>query len=103
MFEILLLRSVSKGSLDLMFQSQGRRGSESQAGGAYFNVEVLVDLDGIAEEKNVLHQTRELPHVPQLFQCFRGLRCHLWLIRRIELGHLCRALVARHGDEGACS
>lgn len=103
MFEILLLRSVSKGSLDLMFQSPGRRGSESQAGGAYFNVEVLVDLDGIAEEKNVLHQTRELPHVPQLFQCFRGLRCHLWLIRRIELGHLCRALVARHGDEGACS
>lgn len=44
--------------------------------GPYLDIEILVDFDGVAKEKNVLHQTRKFPHAPQFFQCAGGLRCH---------------------------
>lgn len=65
--------------------------------GPYLYVEILVDLYGIAKEEYVLHKTRELPHIPQVFQLLCALRRHVWLGRYIELGLFRRALVARHG------
>jgi hypothetical protein len=46
---------------------------------SYLNVKILVDFDHVAEEENVLHQTGKLPHIPQVFEGFGGLGCHLWL------------------------
>ena len=63
---------------------------------SYLNIKILVDLDNIAEEENVLHETRKLPHVPQVLECLRGLGGQLWLCRDIELGLCRRALEARH-------
>ena len=31
---------------------------------SYLNIEVLVDLDDVAKEENILHQTGKLPHIP---------------------------------------
>lgn len=61
----------------------------------YLDIEVLVHLDSVAEQRDVLRQICELPHVPQLVQCaglFDGL-LHLHLIAR--------ALSCRH-RQGAC-
>ena len=63
---------------------------------SYLDVEVLIDFDDVAKEENVLHQTGELPHIPQVLQRLGGLGGHLWLGRDIELGLFRRALVARH-------
>lgn len=67
---------------------------------SYLNIEILVDFDDVAKEENVLHQTGEFPHVPQVFEGLLGLGGHLWLCRDIELGLVRRALVARHCREG---
>jgi hypothetical protein len=64
--------------------------------GPYLDIEILVDLDSVAKEKNVLHQTGKLPHIPQIFQCFGGLGGHLWLGGLVEQGLIRRALEARH-------
>jgi hypothetical protein len=66
---------------------------------SYLNIKVLVDLDNIAKEEDVLHQTGKLPHIPQVLQCLGGLRGHLWLGRNIELGLFRRALEARHCEK----
>lgn len=68
---------------------------------SYLDVKVLVDFDDIAKEENVLHQTRKLPHIPQVLECLRGLGGHLWLGRDIELGLCGRALEARHCESEA--
>ena len=63
--------------------------------GSYLYIEILVDFDGVSKEENVLHQTREFPHVPQVFQCAGGLGRHGLLGGRIGL-LLRLALKARH-------
>jgi len=63
--------------------------------GPYLDIEILVDFDGVSEEENVLHQTGEFPHVPQVFQCAGGLGRHGLLGGRIGL-LLRLALEARH-------
>lgn len=63
---------------------------------SYLYVKVLVDFDDVAKEENVLHQTRKLPHTPQVLECLRGFGGHFWLGRDIELGLCGRALEARH-------
>ena len=69
---------------------------------SYLNIKVLVDLDDVAEEENVLHQTGKLPHIPQVLECLRGLGGHFWLGRDIELGLCRRALEARHCESVSC-
>ena len=64
-------------------------------GMAYLDVEVLVNLERLAEEEYVLHQRREFPHVSQSLEQ-RGLF--------VELGRLHLFMVAfstRHRTRGA--
>lgn len=75
----------------------GRNVSGVTIAGPYLYIEILVDFDGIAKEENVLHQTRKLPHVPQVLERLRRLGRHVWFGGCIELGLVRRALVARHG------
>lgn len=68
---------------------------------SYLDIKILVDFDDIAKEENVLHQTGEFPHIPQVLECLRGLGGHLGLGRAIELGLCRRALEARHCESEA--
>lgn len=67
------------------------------AGATYVDVEVLVDLDGVAEQAEVLREVRELPHVPERVQragLFRGLFC-LHLVACALAGGHCEGRVRR--------
>lgn len=61
----------------------------------YLDVKVLVDLDGVAEEADVLREVGKLPHVPELLQ-----RTGL-LDRRLGLHLVAGALPGGHLQERA--
>jgi hypothetical protein len=83
---------VSSGSISARCSASAATGGASWA---YLNVEVLVDLDGIAKDVDVLGQVGKLPHVAQLLQR-AGLRdC----IARV---HVARGALACGHVEGAC-
>jgi hypothetical protein len=62
---------------------------------AYLYVEVPVDLDGVAEQADILREVGKLPHVAQLVQC-GGFSCG-----HLHLHLLVGALPGGHGKERA--
>lgn len=65
---------------------------------AYLDIHVLVDLEGVAEDLDVLHQRGELPHVPQLAERLDMLWRDFGFDGDVELCLVCGALVARHRE-----
>lgn len=62
---------------------------------AYLDIQVLVDLDCVAEYRNVLCEVGKLPHAAQSLQCARRLRGVLDV-------HLARGALAGGHRGGAC-
>ena len=60
----------------------------------YLDIDVFVYLDCLAEDEDVLHEIRELPHVSNLIEQARSLR---WRGRL----HLCPTTLAGHHDDEA--
>lgn len=60
----------------------------------YLDIDVFVNLDCLAEDEDVLHEIRELPHVSNLIEQARSLR---WRGRL----HLCPTTLAGHHDDEA--
>lgn len=57
--------SIRLDAQRLVFWTSTRLNASCPNASAYLDIQIFVDLDHVAEQEYVLHQTRELPHVTQ--------------------------------------